>query len=83
MSQQSSRRDIDQIMSMSLFLWKKQADQKYAKYRRAACFNRLTKGEHSCSQGGASFNCINFVVAMNLCACGYYPNNGAPDCQRF
>jgi hypothetical protein len=31
MSQQSSRRDIDQIMSMSLFLWKKQADQKYAK----------------------------------------------------
>lgn len=33
--------------------------------------------------GGASFNCIIFVVATNLCACGYYPNNGAPDCQRF
>ena len=37
--------------------------------------NSLTRvSDKACSQGGASFNCINFVVATNPCPCGYYPD---------
>lgn len=47
---------------------------------RVACFICLTKGESPCSQGCASFDCINFVVAMNPCPCGYYPDLARCQC---
>ena len=31
-------------------------------------------------QRGASLNCINFVVPMNPCPCGYYPDIGRCSC---
>ncbi len=32
--------------------------------------------------GGASLNCINFVVPMNPCPCGYYPDMGRCRCTQ-
>ena len=31
--------------------------------------------------GGASLNCINFVIPMNPCPCGYYPDMGRCRCS--
>lgn len=33
--------------------------------------------------GGASLNCINFVVPMNPCPCGNYPDVGRCNCTPF
>ena len=33
--------------------------------------------------GGASLNCINFVVPMNPCPCGYYPDRSRCRCSQW
>ena len=33
--------------------------------------------------GGASLNCINFVVPMNPCPCGYYPDRNKCRCTPY
>lgn len=33
--------------------------------------------------GGASLNCINFVVPMNPCPCGFYPDMGRCRCTPY
>ncbi len=44
-------------------------------------FQAVCERVHRYKVGGASLNCINFVVPMNPCPCGYYPDRTRCRCS--
>ena len=45
-------------------------------------FQAVCERVHRYKVGGASLNCINFVVPMNPCPCGYYPDRNRCTCSQ-
>ena len=43
-------------------------------------FQAVCERVHRYKVGGASLNCINFIVPMNPCPCGYYPDHNKCHC---
>lgn len=45
-------------------------------------FQAVCERVHRYKVGGASLNCINFIVPMNPCPCGYYPDGNRCHCTQ-